>query len=178
MEQSKTERLQSRLLPEIDAFKQECQTLMLASKSNDHQTNVSYAPFALANGGFYILVSDLAKHGQNLKQCAELSVMMIQDETKAKSVFARKRLTFNVQAQAIGRADKEFAVGKAALVDRFGEMALKLSSLEDFHMYKLAPYRGLFVKGFGQAFELNGADLTDISWMTGEGHGHKHQQVS
>jgi len=173
MSDEKQHRLRERLLPEIEAFKQSSQTLMLASTNAEHQPNVSYAPFALTNDGFYILISDIAKHGQNLKQQPGLSVMLIQDEQQAKSIFARKRLTFDVQATPIPREDTEFAAGRAALVERFGEMAESLASLLDFNMYKLTPSRGLFVKGFGQAFQLSGTGLTEVNWMTGNGgHGH------
>lgn len=175
MTDEKQQRLKERLLPEIEEFKQSRQTLLLASTDAEHNPNVSYAPFALANGGFYILISDLAKHGKNLKQKQGLSVMLVQDETEAKSIFARKRLTFEVQAEPISRDNDEFAKGRAALIERFGEMAENLSGLSDFNMYKLTPSRGLFVKGFGQAFQLTGSELTDVNWMTGEGKGHGHR---
>ena len=114
MIEDKQQRLKQRLLPEIELFKQSCQTLLLASLDAEHKPNVSYTPFALANGGFYILISDLAKHGRNLKQQTELSVMLLQDESEAKSVFARKRLTFDVHAVPISRDDLEFMTGRSA----------------------------------------------------------------
>ena len=60
------------------------------------------------------------------------------------------------------------------MIERFGEMAENLSALADFNMYRLIPSRGLFVKGFGQAFELTGSELTEVNWMRGEGKGHGH----
>ncbi|WP_298442326.1 pyridoxamine 5'-phosphate oxidase family protein [uncultured Ferrimonas sp.] len=172
----KNERLSGRLLPEIEAFKHSRQTLLLASIDDAGLPSVSYAPYAVDEAGFYIQISDLAKHGKNLKQCKSVSVMLLQDEAEAKSVFARKRLTFDVTAEHLSRDSDDFVAGRAALVARFGEMAENLSALGDFNMYRLVPSKGLYVKGFGQAFEIGGADMSQINWKTGEGKGHGHAQ--
>ncbi len=166
----KNERLTSRLLPEMDEFKHSQQTLLVASINAENQPNVSYAPYALADGGFYILISDIAKHGQNLKHHRAISVMMIEDEQEAKSIYARKRLTFDVEATLIERDHPDFIVGTDALVARFGEIAENLRSLSDFNLYQLRPHKGLFVKGFGKAFEITGEDLTSIHWLQGNAH--------
>ena len=169
----KQQRLSEKLLPEIETFKQRQQSLMLATVDNHQQPNVSYTPYALANGSFYILISDLAKHGRNLKNHPQLSVMMVEDEQQAQSIFARKRLTFEVKARLIDRSDSEFAVGIQALTDRLGEMAEQLAKLADFNLYQLTPQKGLFVKGFAQAFEISGEDLTAVTWASADGHGHQ-----
>ena len=164
-------RLREKLLPEIEAFKANRQTLQLATKGGDGQPNASYAPFALADDGFYILVSDLARHGHNLKTQPQVSVMLLEDESEAKSVFARKRLTFDALAEAVERDSDKFKKGVQALSRRFGEMADNLSALTDFNLYKLAPHKGLYVKGFGQAFSLTGAELIDVQWKRDGHHG-------
>ncbi|SDI81210.1 hypothetical protein SAMN04488540_103166 [Ferrimonas sediminum] len=174
MENQKQQRLQERLLPEVEEFKAACQTLMLATLDVDGQPNVSYAPFAQGEHGFYILVSDIARHGINLKVNKQLSVMMVQDEVSAKSIYGRKRLTFDVTAELIGRDTAVFSQGIAALTQRFGEIAENLAKLTDFNLYCLKPSKGLFVKGFGQAFAIGGKDLNRVSWMTGDGKGHGH----
>lgn len=164
-------RLREKLLPEIEAFKQQRKTLQLATIDASGQPNASYAPFALADDGFYILVSDLARHGHNLKASANVSVMLLEDETEAKTVFARKRLTFDVIAEAVPRGSTAFAKGVAVLSARFGEMSDNLAALTDFNLYKLAPQKGLYVKGFGQAFSLTGAELLDVDWKRDGHHG-------
>ncbi len=52
---------------------------------------------------------------------------------------------------------------------RFGDIIDGLSSLEDFKMFRLKPIQGLFVKGFGQAFQVSGDDLVDFVHLD-EGH--------
>ena len=169
------QRLSNKLLPEIEAFKQQQHTLQLATVDAAGQPNASYAPFALAEDGFYILVSDLARHGINLKATSLVSVMLVEDEATAKTVFARKRLTFDAKAIAIARGHAEFTRGVIALCARLGDMPADLAVLEDFNLYKLVPHHGLFVKGFGQAFSLSGSDLANVDWKRDGHHGEVKQ---
>ena len=87
MTTEKEQRLRVKLLPEIEEFKRARSTLQLATQDASGIPNASYAPFALADDGFYILVSELARHGTNLKASNILSVMLVEDENEAKSVF-------------------------------------------------------------------------------------------
>ena len=171
MTQDKQQRLNDKLLPEIEAFKQQCKTLQLATQDTDYLPNASYAPFALADDGFYILVSELARHGVNLKVMPAVSAMMVEDESKAKTIFARRRLTFDTQVQLIEKGSEGFEKGIAALSQRFGEMIDNLAGLKDFNLFKLTPNKGLYVKGFGQAFTLSGDELLTLEWKTDGHHG-------
>ncbi|POF60956.1 heme utilization protein HutZ, partial [Vibrio vulnificus] len=53
--------------------------------------------------------------------------------------------------------------------ERFGEIVSGLSQLEDFVLFNLKAERGLFVKGFGQAYQVSGDDLVDFVHLQ-EGH--------
>ncbi|MCL1126764.1 heme utilization protein HutZ [Shewanella surugensis] len=171
MTQNKQQRLNDKLLPEIEEFKQQCKTLQLATQDNDHLPNASYAPFALADDGFYILVSELARHGVNLKSMPAVSAMMVEDEAQAKTIFARRRLTFDTKAQLIEKDTPCFTKAVSALSERFGEMIDNLAGLKDFNLFKLTPHKGLYVKGFGQAFNLTGAELLSLEWKQDGHHG-------
>lgn len=169
----KQARLQGRLLPEIAAFRSHCQSLQLATL-NGQQPHASYAPFAYTEAGYFILISDIAQHGQNLKTAKSVSFMMLDDESEAKSIFARRRLSYESQANCI---DKNSDLGRQALTAleaRFGEMISQLSQLKDFNLYQLQPIKGRYVKGFGKAFELSGDALQEITHLQGghsKGHG-------
>ncbi|NRD73208.1 heme utilization protein HutZ [Shewanella sp. VB17] len=167
--QDKNQRLSEKLLSEIESFKAERSTLQLATQDKAGVPNASYAPFALADDGFYILVSQLARHGTNLMESSLVSVMLLEDETEAKTIFARKRLTFDAVAELVERDSEAFTKGVAALSTRFGEMIDNLSQLTDFNLFKLNPKKGLYVKGFGQAFSLSGSELLDVDWKR-DGH--------
>lgn len=164
----KQQRIQNRIGPEIQAFRDQCQTLQLATLNNGIP-HVSYAPFAHTEQGYYILVSDIAQHGQNLKTAKSVSIMMIEDEASAKVIYARRRLSFDTTATLI---DKTSATGQQALValtERFGEIIDNLSQLGDFNLYQLTPEQGRYVKGFGKAFNVSGDDLLSLIHLN-EGH--------
>ncbi|UTM58665.1 heme utilization protein HutZ [Photobacterium sp. CCB-ST2H9] len=169
MSQEKQERLQNRLGPQIQEFRETCQTLQLATVDADGKPNVSYAPFALLEDGYYILISRIARHARNLLENPQVSLMMIEDEAESKAIFARMRLTFEADVVLVERHTERWQAGIEALKVRFGEIVDGLSGLEDFNLFRLEPTQGLFVKGFGQAFQVSGDDLVDFVHLT-EGH--------
>ncbi len=166
---AKAQKLREKLLSEIEEFKASRRSLQLATQSASGNLNASYAPFSLAGDGFYILVSDIARHGINLKETPEVSVMLIEDEVEAKNIFARKRLTFDAHTTMLNKNTQNFTKGIEAMAARFGEVIDRLSILKDFNLFKLTPYHGLYVKGIGQAFSLTGSELLNLDWKR-DGH--------
>lgn len=166
---NKQERLQGRLAPEIREFRDNSKTLVLATVDANGHPNVSYAPFALLEDGYYILISEMARHTKNLLENPKVSLMMVEDEQDSRTLFARKRLTFDALPELVSRETPAWQAGIDALHGRFQETVLGLSQLADFHLYRLVPIKGLFVKGFGQAFAVSGDDLVDVLHLT-DGH--------
>lgn len=165
----KQERLQGRLEPEIREFRDATQTLVLATVDAEGTPNVSYAPFALLEDGYYILISEMARHTKNLLLNPKISLMMVEDEQACRTFFARKRLTFDARPERVTRDTPEWQAGIDALHARFDDTVSGLSKLEDFHLFRLVPLKGLFVKGFGKAFAVSGDDLVDVLHLT-DGH--------
>ncbi|MGS3175366.1 heme utilization protein HutZ [Aeromonas sanarellii] len=163
------ERLQNRLQPEIREFRDGCRTLQLATVDGEGNPNASYAPFVLQEDGYYVLISEIARHARNLQQVPKVSLMLIEDETGARELFARKRLTFDAVAEVVARDDVRWKNAIAALEGRFGDIVKGLSNLKDFVLFRLKPEQGLFVKGFGQAFRVSGDELVDFVHLV-EGH--------
>lgn len=163
------ERLQNRLGPEIQALKQQCRTVLLATVGNDGQPNVSYAPFVPSPNGYYVFISDIARHARNLKENPKVSLMFIEDEQDSRQIFARRRLSFDALANIVGYGSDEWHSGTHALQARHGEVMQHLLSLQDFTLFNLVPQQGLFVKGFGQAFEVSAEDLVDVVHLD-QGH--------
>lgn len=168
-QETKAERIQNRLGPEIQAFRDSRKTLQLGTVDRSGKPHTSYAPFAFSEQGYYILVSDLAQHGQNLKQIKSVSIMLIEDESEAKTIFARRRLSFDTYAEHIPRETEHWLQGIHILTQRLGEMATELSQLGDFNLYRLNPVMGRYVKGFGKAFNVTGEDLLTVIHLD-EGH--------
>ncbi|ARP39945.1 heme utilization protein HutZ [Vibrio syngnathi] len=168
-QQVKQERLQGRLGPEIKEFRQERRTLQLATVDQDGRPNVSYAPFVQNQEGYFVLISDVARHARNLKANPQVSLMMIEDEESSKQLYARKRLTFDAQASVVERETELWTQVISQMQERFGEIIDGLSQLQDFSLFKLKAEKGLFVKGFGQAYQVSGDDLVDFVHLQ-DGH--------
>ncbi|TKE96185.1 heme utilization protein HutZ [Vibrio kanaloae] len=168
-QQVKQERLQGRLGPEIKEFRQERRTLQLATVDEEGRPNVSYAPFVQNQEGYFVLISDIARHARNLKANPQVSLMMIEDEEGSKQLYARKRLTFDAQASVVERETDLWTQVIGQMQERFGEIIDGLSQLQDFSLFTLKAENGLFVKGFGQAYQVSGDDLVDFVHLQ-EGH--------
>ncbi|NOI34412.1 heme utilization protein HutZ [Vibrio cyclitrophicus ZF205] len=168
-QQVKQERLQGRLGPEIKEFRQDRRTLQLATVDEEGRPNVSYAPFVQNQEGYFVLISDIARHARNLKVNPQVSLMMIEDEDGSKQLYARKRLTFDAQASVVERETELWTQVIGQMQERFGEIIDGLSQLQDFSLFNLKAENGLFVKGFGQAYQVSGDDLVDFVHLQ-EGH--------
>ncbi|MCS0406273.1 heme utilization protein HutZ [Vibrio diabolicus] len=168
-QQVKQERLQGRLGPEIKEFRQERRTLQLATVDAEGRPNVSYAPYVQNQEGYFVLISKIARHARNLLENPNVSLMMIEDEESSKQLFARKRLTFDAVANVVERDTEMWQQVVGQMKERFGEIIDGLSQLEDFVLFNLKPESGLFVKGFGQAYQVSGDDLVDFVLLQ-EGH--------
>ena len=95
--------------------------------------------------------------------------MMIEDEEGSKQLYARKRLTFDAQASVVERETDLWTQVIGQMQERFGEIIDGLSQLQDFSLFNLKAENGLFVKGFGQAYQVSGDDLVDFVHLQ-EGH--------
>ncbi|KGQ71109.1 heme utilization protein HutZ [Chelonobacter oris] len=153
------ERLQNRLGPEVQQMKRQCRTLLLATVDEEGNPNVSYAPFVLNTRGYYVFISDIARHARNLKACNKVSLMLIEDESDCRQIFARRRLSFDATAEIVACDSEEWIRGTNALAERHGEVVTHLTAMQDFTLFNLIPEQGLFVKGFGQAFKVSPDDL-------------------
>jgi heme utilization protein HutZ len=168
-QQVKQERLQGRLGPEIKEFRQERRTIQLATVDAEGRPNVSYAPYVQNQEGYFVLISQIARHARNLLENPNVSLMMIEDEDSSKQLFARKRLTFDAVATVVERDTEMWQQVVGQMKERFGEIIDGLSQLEDFVLFNLKAEQGLFVKGFGQAYQVSGDDLVDFVHLQ-EGH--------
>lgn len=162
-------RLQERIGSNIQSLKMQCKTLMLATVDAEGIPNISYAPFVANDRGYYILISDIARHARNLKTTGKVSMMLIEDEQDAHKIFARHRLSFNAKAEIVPFESEEWFVGTQSLAQRHGEIVNDLVKMADFTLFNLIPTEGLFVKGFGQAYRVGPNDNVDLVHLD-QGH--------
>jgi len=152
-------------------FRREFKTVLLGTVSSEGEPEASVAPAVIgADGAFYIYVSTLAAHTRNILQTARASVLLIEDEAASAQLLARRRLTFSCIAAPIARKDDAFPRIMDPLKEKFGEAMAHLETMTDFHLFRLMPVRGRLVTGFGQAYEVDPLDWTQVGPVGGGGH--------
>ena len=153
-------------LQHITRLQQESQSLMLATQASNHEPHISYAPFVEFEGVFYIFVSGLAAHTKHLLEHRRGQVMLLDDESKSRNIFARMRLIYEVEAHVLARTHEQFNTVAQAMLARHGSTVEVLMSLNDFVMFALKPQKGTLVTGFGQAYVFEPGALADAVQLT------------
>lgn len=151
--------LDNQISDEIMAMINQRNSLMLASLTIEGEPYASYAPYAVGEDCLYVLISDIAVHARNLQQHPRASVLIIEDEDSANELFARLRVQYSVSAELIARDSAQWHSGISCLTKRHGKRITSLSQMSDFKLFCLHPLGGRYVKGFGQAFQIDGGSL-------------------
>ena len=145
---------------EAAAFLGSLKTLQMATASAAGEPEASYAPFVrTGDDSFYVCVSDLATHTGHLAATGRASVLLVEDESTASRLFARRRLVFECGAEQVERDTDRWRTVMDLFERKFGEVMGLIRPLADFRLFALVPRRGVFVKGFGQAFRITGPAL-------------------
>ena len=167
--------LNLKLAEEIADLRESKQSLMMSTVSADGMPHASYSPFVFVNGCFFILISDIAQHAKNLKECSKIAVLIIESEEKARNIYARKRMSFDAEAHLVTRGIEHWDEIIQVLFEKFGTIVKNLDKMTDFNLYMIKPSRGRFVKGFGQAFDILGNDEIEAVHLI---EGHKQSKES
>ncbi|RAX51711.1 HugZ family heme oxygenase [Helicobacter sp. 16-1353] len=148
---------------DIKAFVESCGSVCIASIAKDGRAIASYAPCIAYKGKYYIYISEVAEHFESISANPKnLEIMFLQDEAKAKSVILRARLRYRSEAEFVERGSEEFE----GAFDEFerktgGSGGIKtIRKMSDFYLVRLEFKSGRFVKGFGQAYDINGENIT------------------
>lgn len=145
---------------EAAAFLGRFRTLQMATASATGEPEASYAPFVRAGDNtFFICVSDLSRHTGHLAANGRASILLIEDESEAAQLFARRRLVFECAAGQVERGAARWNAIMDLFEREFGEVIGLIRPLADFRMFALVPLRGVYVKGFGQAWRIAGPAL-------------------
>lgn len=152
--------------PQIQELINSTKTLILATLDADNRPTASYAPYVYWGKSFYILVSFMAKHTRNLRDRKKVSLMLIEDESATRQIYARDRITIDSEAELVATNTTEYTEVLTALQQRHGKIVEVLSNLEDFVLFRLKPQQGNYVNGFGSAYFVD-ADLQVIEHRKG-----------
>jgi len=146
-------------------FRAGFQSVLIATTSPQGEPDISYAPFVLDDSGCVcIYISQLARHTGNLLERPRASLMFIAGEQDSRNLFARQRLILQCTARQVPEAEAEPVLQQ--MQARFGKTLELLRSLPDFLLFRLDVENGSFIKGFGQAWSLEGNDLQILALRT------------
>ncbi len=140
------------------ALRDRCRSVLLATVSPAGEPEISYAPFILDDDeAICIYVSELAAHTRNLLANPRASLMFIQPEAEARNLFARERLVLQCRAGEVRGKEADRLLER--MESAFGETVALLRSLPDFHLFRFQVEKGSYVRGFGQAWVVQGNRL-------------------
>ena len=144
-------------------FPTQVQSLMLSTVTPEGQPQASYTPFVMGSDRtFYIFVSGLSSHTQNLQKTPQAGILLIEDESQTQQIFARRRLMYDCAVTLIERHDLQWTNLADQFKRRFGNLVDMLRQLPDFQIFQLLPSGGRFVVGFGAAYEVNPENLEQL----------------
>ncbi len=154
-------------------LRETAKTCLLGTADAAGAPDSSVAPFVLApDGALHTYISNLSLHTANLRANPRASVLLIEDESTASHLLARRRLTLRCIATFVARESDAFTAPMQALREKFGPVMSQLESMHDFHLVRLVPDRARLVAGFGQAYDADPADWTQLRHVNDTGHSH------
>lgn len=140
----------------------EQKSLQMASLTSEGLPYASYAPFVNHNGYFYIYISELAKHTQNLIEDKRISILIVEDESKCSQIFARKRLSGEGDVVEVERTEESYVEIVEVFTERFGNIMNVLGNLSDFRLFRIEINAGGFVMGFGKAYTFSQGNISNL----------------
>jgi len=148
------------------------QSVVLGTQGNNDYPFSSYAPFYYDGEKVYIFISNIATHAKNIQETLKCSAFFIEDESKSKQIFARKRISLQCDVTSIAKDDASFEPIMAAFVKKQGSTLTMLMGMSDFNLYALTPIYGEATFGFGEAYNVGGEKMNQLIPRTGDS-GHK-----
>jgi len=163
----------SDITPDVERLFSAIQSVQIATNNAAGQAEISYTPYLRVGELFYIFISELAAHTQNLKLSShnippQTSLLFIEDEQQCSNIFARTRLSLSCHAVFIERDTPLWQTTLDKFELSLGKTVALLRSLPDFHLVELRPKQGSFIKGFGQAFRFEDLNFMAANAVTGK----------
>ena len=144
---------------ERDRLLAEARTLLIAAPGDDAMPEMGVTPVVRMDGALYIYPSRLSAHVRAVLGVGKAAFMLIEDESKAQNIWARKRLKFDSELVEIERNSDEFNAVCDVFADTHGPTMGLIRDFFDFHLLRLRPLVGVMVLGFAQAYRLSGEAL-------------------
>ena len=144
---------------ERDRLLAEARTVLMAAPGGDAMPEMGVTPVVRVDGALYIYPSRLSAHVRAVLAAGRAAFMVIEDESKAQNIWARKRIKFDSELTEIDRETDCFNAVCDVFASRHGPTMGLIRDFTDFHLLQLRPKGGVMVLGFAQAYQLSGPGL-------------------
>lgn len=111
---------------------------------------------------FYLHISGLAHHTQNIKHEARVSLMIMESASRGTRPQQPPRVSIQGEAMPFPPDSHGYDDIRTAYINRFPESEM-MFSLGDFGLYKIEPRSARFVAGFAQAHNLIATDFAEAA---------------
>ena len=108
---------------------------------------------------FFIHISRLAHHTQDILQDARVSLMIAQADDGSQDPQTLARVSLQGQAVELPAITAGHAAARAVYLERFPQAAFNFG-LGDFALFRIAPKTARYVAGFGRIFNLDWSVFT------------------
>eukprot|EP01029_Cantina_marsupialis_P025812 TRINITY_DN68469_c0_g1_i1.p1 TRINITY_DN68469_c0_g1~~TRINITY_DN68469_c0_g1_i1.p1 ORF type:complete len:160 (-),score=27.58 TRINITY_DN68469_c0_g1_i1:403-882(-) len=142
----------------IDSFK----SLTISSLDINNNPFTSYAPFIKYEGKYYIYISSMAKHFENLSTNEKASLFFVEDENTCENIFGRKRVVLQSDCSKLQRDTQKFNLLVEKFENKHGETMSMLKKMKDFSFFEFIPFYGEAVFGFGKAYNVGGENFEEL----------------
>jgi len=140
-----------KIIETFNNFDKDKYSLILSTTNAENEPLTNYSPFVKIDDDYYISVSSNLPHYTNIMQTHKAHVLIIEDESKAEHIYARKRLYFSVSCELEDDSEKIFKLFDA----RYEGKLSFLREMKDFKVIKLTPKEKSLVLGFGAAYKMD-----------------------
>ena len=148
------------IVVEAGEFLAEVRSVLMATTSADGVPDASYAPFVrIDDNAFYVNLSELSTHTGNLLATPRVSIMLLQAENDTKQLFARKRLSFDADAEIVERDSTHWSQVMDLFAVKFGDIMDLIRPLQDFTLFRITLRSAVYVRGFAQAYPIEASQL-------------------
>lgn len=125
---------------------------------------VSLVLFVAAEDGaaFYIHVSRLARHTQDMQKDGRVSLLIAERDDGVCDPQQIARITLQGRATMLVSSETEYALAQRLYLAKHPQNA-PLFEFKDFELFRIAAHRARYVAGFAQAFNLDADDLRRVA---------------
>lgn len=164
---------------ELDCFLDNIKTVVLSTVSSEGEPFASYSPYVQdEESNFYVFISTAVQHSHNMYNTKKAHLLFIEDESVTNHIYARRRMYFKAKAEKFEENDDRFEKIAQLFEQKHGSDASLIRQMPDSRFYKLSPYDGNIVLGFGAAFKIDESNkkISKLNTMGGKAHGGTHEE--